>query len=120
YSKEERRKMTTLQSIPELNGQFSKWDLISLALNVGNEGNYQRLTDGKVKGHFQPGQIEVAISRLDERDWKFVQSAWDFIDSYWPEIEAREKRVTGVAPEKIAPREVQTKFGTFKGGYYPL
>ncbi|WP_313609250.1 hypothetical protein [Rhizobium sp.] len=120
YSKEERRKMTTLQSIPELNGQFSKWDLISLALNVGNEGNYQRLTDNKVKGHFQPGQIEVAISRLDERDWKFVQSAWDFIDGYWPEIEAREKRVTGVAPEKIAPREVQTKFGTFKGGYYPL
>ncbi|MGV1869711.1 PBECR3 domain-containing polyvalent protein [Agrobacterium rosae] len=120
YSKEERREMTTLQSVSELNGQYSKWDLISIALNVGNEGNYQRLTDNRVKGHFQPGQIEVALSRLDERDWKFVQSAWDMIDEYWPEIEAREKRVTGVAPEKIAPREVQTKFGTVKGGYFPL
>ncbi|WP_320194955.1 hypothetical protein RMR10_011875 [Agrobacterium rosae] len=120
YSKEERRAMTTLQSVSELNGQYSKWDLISIALNVGNEGNYQRLTDNRVKGHFQPGQIEVALSRLDERDWKFVQSAWDMIDEYWPEIEAREKRVTGVAPEKIAPREVQTKFGTVKGGYFPL
>jgi hypothetical protein len=120
YSKEERRAMTALQSVPELNGQFSKWDLISLALNVGNEGNYQRLTDNRVKGHFQTGQIEAALTRLDARDWKFVQSAWDMIDGYWPEIEAREKRVTGVAPEKIAPREVQTKFGTFKGGYYPL
>ncbi|QIB38119.1 hypothetical protein G3A56_09060 [Rhizobium oryzihabitans] len=120
YSKEERRSMTRLQSIPELNGQFSKWDLISLALNVGNEGNFQRLTDLRVKGHFTPGQIDMALSRLDARDWKFVQSAWDLIDGYWPEIEAREKRVTGVAPEKIAAREVQTKFGTFKGGYYPL
>lgn len=120
YTKQERRNMTTLQSIPELNGQFSKWDLISIALNMGNEGNYQRMTDNRVKGHFTPGQLEMAVSRLDERDWKFVQSAWDLIDGYWPDIEAREKRVTGVAPEKIAPREVTTKFGTFKGGYYPL
>ncbi|NTZ90470.1 hypothetical protein [Agrobacterium tumefaciens] len=120
YSKEERRSMTRLQSVPELNGQFSKWDLISLALNVGNEGNFQRLTDVRVKGHFTPGQIDMALSRLDARDWKFVQSAWDLIDGYWPDIEAREKRVTGVAPEKIAAREVQTKYGTFKGGYYPL
>jgi hypothetical protein len=120
YSKEERRGMTTLQSIPELNGQFSKWDLISIALNVGNEGNYQRLTDNRVKGFFTPQQVELAIGRLDERDWKFVQSAWDLVEGYWPEIEAREKRVTGVAPEKVTPREVKTAFGNLKGGYYPL
>lgn len=120
YSAAERRAMTTLMSVPELNGQFSKWDLISLAFNVGNEGNYQRLTDERVKGHFTTAQIELALLRLEQRDWEFVQSAWDLIGSYWPEIEAREKRVTGVAPEKIAPREVQTKFGKFKGGYFPL
>lgn len=120
YSQDERRAMATLVDVPELNGQFSKWDLISIALNAGNEGNYQRLTDDRVKGHFTPQQIDVALLRLELRDWKFVQSAWDLIDSYWPEIEAREKRVSGVAPEKIAPREVQTKFGTFKGGYFPL
>jgi len=120
YTAAERRAMTTLMSVPELNGQFSKWDLISLAFNVGNEGNYQRLTDERVKGHFTTAQIELALLRLEQRDWEFVQSAWDLIGSYWPEIEAREKRVTGVAPEKIAPREVQTKFGKFKGGYFPL
>ena len=120
YTAAERRAMTTLMSVPELNGQFSKWDLISLAFNVGNEGNYQRLTDDRVKGHFTTAQIELALLRLELRDWQFVQSAWDLIGGYWPEIEAREKRVTGVAPEKIAPREVQTKFGKFKGGYFPL
>ncbi|WP_276120381.1 hypothetical protein [Pararhizobium qamdonense] len=120
YTAAERRAMTTLMSVPELNGQFSKWDLISLAFNVGNEGNYQRLTDERVKGHFTTAQIELALLQLEQRDWEFVQSAWDLIGGYWPEIEAREKRVTGVAPEKIAPREVQTKFGKFKGGYFPL
>lgn len=120
YSKEERRSMTTLQDVPELNGQYSKWDLISIALNTGNEGNFQRLTDDRVKGHFTPQQVDVALHRLDARDWKFVQSAWNMIDGYWPQIEAREKRVTGVAPEKIAPREITNAHGTFKGGYFPL
>jgi hypothetical protein len=120
YTKQERRSMTTLQSIPELNGQFSKWDLISIALNTGNEGNYQRLTDPRVKGHFTPQQIDVALGRLDERDWKFVQSTWDMIGEYWPDIAAREKRISGVAPERVEPREVTTNYGTMKGGYYPL
>jgi hypothetical protein len=120
YSSAERRAMTTLMEIPELNGQFSKWDLISIALNVGNNDNYQRLTDNRVKGFFTPQQVELALLRLDQRDWNFVQSAWDMIESYWPEIAAREKRVSGIAPEKVQPREVQTRFGKFKGGYFPL
>ncbi len=120
YSKEERRAMTVLKFSPDLLGSFSKWDLISIALNTGNEGNFQRLTDQRVQGSFHPDQVERALQSLDERDWKFVQSAWDMIDSYWSAIEARERRVTGVAPEKIAPRAVETRYGTFRGGYFPL
>jgi hypothetical protein len=120
YSKDERRQMAVHKFVPELAGSYSKWDLISIVLNVGNEGNYQRLTDRRVQGSFLPQQIDLVTGMLDERDWKFVQSAWDMIDSYWPQIEARERRVTGVAPEKIVPRAVETRFGTFRGGYYPL
>ncbi len=120
YSKQERRQMAVHKFVPELAGSYTKWDLISIALNIGNEGNYQRLTDKRVQGAFLPQQIDLVAGMLDERDWKFVQSAWDMIDSYWPDIEARERRVTGVAPEKIVPRAVETPFGTFRGGYYPL
>lgn len=120
YSKAERRNMAVLQDIPELGGQFSKWDLISIGLNLGNEGNFQRLTDRRVKGSFTPEQLDAAMKRLDARDADFIQSAWDMINSYWPEIEARERRVTGVAPEKVQNRTVTIGGEELRGGYYPL
>lgn len=120
YSRPEKRKMSVKMSIPELGGSFAKWDLISIALNMGNEDNVQRLTDERVPGSFTHKQVEMALNRLDARDWKFVQSAWDYIDTFWPEIEARERRITGVAPKKVEAREVNTPHGKFRGGYYPL
>lgn len=120
YTQAERRNMGRLMDVPELGGQYSKWDIISLAFNIGNEGNYQRLTDHRVPGSFAPEQIEAVLTRLDGRDADFVQSVWDLIDSYWPEIEAREKRVSGVAPEKVPPRPVTIAGKQLRGGYFPL
>lgn len=120
YSRDERRKMAAPMNVPELGGQFSKWDLVSIALNLGNEDNFQRLTDRRVSGSFTPEQVSAAMSRLDARDADFVQSVWDFINTYWPEIEARERRTTGVAPEKVTARPVTIAGKELKGGYYPL
>ena len=35
-------------------------------------------------------------------------------------VEAIEKRVNGIAPEKVEATPIVTKYGTFKGGYYPI
>jgi ADP-Ribosyltransferase in polyvalent proteins/Large polyvalent protein associated domain 22 len=97
--------------------RLRRHQLISAALNVGNEGNLQRLTDGY--GWNADALLEYLNTELTAAEWEFVQSVWDTIDTLWPEIEALEQRVNGVAPERVEARAVVTPHGTFRGGYYP-
>ncbi len=96
---------------------FQRQKLIAMALNVGNEGNLQRLADGY---GWNAGAItDYLSSELTADEWRFVQGVWDTIETLWPEIEALERRVNGVAPEKVEPTAIVTPYGTFRGGYYP-
>lgn len=97
---------------------FTRDMLVSMALNVGNQSNLDKLAGGY---GWNEGEILATLaSNLTEAEWQYVQSVWDTIDSLWPEIEAMEKRINGVAPEKIEARPVETKFGTLRGGYFPV
>lgn len=120
YTKAERRKMAVREYIPEIGTSLSKWERIAVALNMGNEGNYQRMTDQRVRGGFTDAQVQAVISTLDERDARFVQSVWDYLETFRPDIEAREKRVTGVTPKWVEARPVTIGGVELKGGYYPL
>lgn len=96
---------------------FTRQQLISMALNMGNEGNAQRLADGY---RWQEPNVLQALDReLTAPEWRYVQDVWDIIGGLWPEIEAMERRVNGVAPEKVASRPLETKAGTLRGGYFP-
>ena len=98
--------------------RVNRKQLVAMALNVGNEGNLQRLSDGyRVNPEAVIGYLDQTLT-ADE--WQFVQGVWDTIDTLWPEIEGLERRVNGIAPEKIAAREFTLGDGTkLKGGYYP-
>ena len=97
--------------------RINRKQAVAMALNIGNEGNLQRLADGY---RVNPAAVEQYLNEtLTAEEWRFVQGVWDTIDTLWPEIEALEKRVNGVAPEKIAPRSFVTTHGPMRGGYYP-
>lgn len=91
--------------------------LVSVALNMGNAGNIQRLTDGY--GWTEDGVRAVLDRELTEAEWTYVQAVWDTLDSLWPDISAMERRINGVEPDKVEAQPVETRFGTLKGGYYP-
>lgn len=97
--------------------QFDRAALISIALNMGNEGNIQRLTDGY--GWNEDSVRAVLDRELTAADWQFVQKTWDIIDTLWPDIEQMERRINGVAPEKVEPSPITTQHGTMRGGYFP-
>ena len=120
YNAKDRRRMAVRTHYVELGGAFTKWDLISAALNMGNSDNLSRLMDKDSGAGFNATQVEFIKAQLDKRDWDFVQNSWDFINSYWAQIEARERRLTGVAPKKVQATEVETPHGTYAGGYYPI
>lgn len=120
YSKDERRRMAVRELVPELGYALSKWEKIAVALNTGNEGNYQRLTDQNIRGSMSEDQVEAVVQSLDERDAKFVQSVWDYLETFRADIEAREKRATGTAPKWVEARPVEIAGKVRRGGYYPL
>lgn len=92
--------------------------VVSIALNTGNQGNFEKLLGGY--GWSEAGVLAMLDRVMTEAEWTYVQEVWDIINSLWPDIEAMEKRVNDIAPEKVEARPVQTKWGVLKGGYYPV
>jgi hypothetical protein len=119
FDKKTMREMAVRSHIPELKGSFNRWDLISMALNMGNADNLNRLSDLESSG-FTKAQIDFVKESLSKKEWDYVQSCWDYIGTYWPLIAEREKRLTGVTPKKVAAMEVETPHGVYAGGYYPI
>ena len=120
YSKEQMKHMTQKKvvnaGVKKFN--FSHEDRLCIAFNWGNEDNRKKLVDGY--NALDEADVLAILDTLTEQDWKFVQSVWDYVDSFWMAIKAKQERVYGIAPEKVEATPVVTKFGTFRGGYYPL
>ena len=106
---------------------FMRSDLIAIAQNIGTESNLRKMIAGEAllfKGRenlapTEAGIMQMLARELNEAEWKMVELNWRMVDSMWPEIAANEKELTGVEPEKVEPRMVQTPFGEIEGGYWP-
>lgn len=103
--------------IPAINKSLSLEARIAVALNAGNDGNKQRLMEGN---RWTAAQVQAVIDTLTKQEMDFVQGVFDFIGSYWPAIKAKEERVSGVSPKPVAPTPIMTKYGEYRGGYYPI
>lgn len=100
---------------------LNREERLSVALNAGNESNLQRLIGGGQEGRmWTPEKVQGVLDTLTKEEWDFVQGVWDLFESYRPEIAAKELRVYGVEPQWIQAKPVETKFGTYRGGYYPV
>lgn len=123
YSAKEKADLNTARSIPGGNGQlWTKQQVLALALNTGNAQNLQRVLDPRVHRDVRltQSQMEATLDTLDKRDWDFIQGVWDFIDTYWADLSEVTERRTGVKPKRVEATPVATKFGTYRGGYYPI
>ncbi len=106
---------------------FLRSDLIAIALNLGSESNLRKMLAGeallfKDQEHLAPtlAGVEGMLAReLNESEWGMVKLAWERVNSMWPEIVADERERSGIEPEKVEPRMVQTPFGEIEGGYWP-
>lgn len=105
------------QFFPTIDRSLNLEARLAIALNVGNESNLQRLLGGE---NWSREQLQPVLDSLTKEQWTFVQAVWDYLESYRPEIAAKERRVYGKEPAWIDPSPVETKFGTMRGGYYPV
>jgi hypothetical protein len=116
-----RRKFTDPRLVNRETGNpfvMTRDQLIAIALNMGNASNRAKLTGGY--GWDADAVMAVLNENLSAAEWEYVQATWDTIESLWPKIEAMEKRLNGVAPEKVEPEQIVTSAGVMRGGYYPV
>ncbi len=107
---------------PSIGRSLNREARLAIALNMGNDGNRQRLLDGE---GWTLEQIQPVLESLTEAEWQAVQQVWDFIDGYRPEIAAKERRLYGKEPTWVTPvpftvRTVDGKEVNLQGGYYPI
>jgi hypothetical protein len=100
-----------------INRSLNREGRLAVALNWGNAGNRQRILDGR--GWTEDG-VKQVLDTLTKEEWDFVQGVWDTFESLRPEIAEKERRVVGKEPQWVEPTPVETKFGTLRGGYYPI
>ncbi len=110
------------QFFPSLNRSLNREARIAIALNLGNEGNVQRLLGGE---DWTVQQLAPVTQSLTAQEWQAVQAVWDHFESYRPQIAAKERRIYGKEPEWVQPQPfaVTTADGTtvqMRGGYYPI
>lgn len=109
------------QFFPSINRSLNREARITIALNVGNESNLQRLLGGE---GWTEAQLQPVLDSLTLPEWQAVQSIWDHFESYRPLIGAKERRVYGKEPAWLDPMPLTvTRDGQtieLRGGYYPV
>lgn len=111
---------------------FTKQQIFVMALNMGNEGNIQRLVDNSNGWSFMKGKkltqadvLSLIQQTLTADELNRVQAVWDLFATLQKEVEAKETRMRGRAPAWVTPQpitmaSVDGKVVQLKGGYYPI
>ncbi len=107
---------------PTIGQSLNREARLVIALNMGNDGNRQRLLDGE---GWTLEQLTPILESLTEAEWNAVQQVWDFLETYRPLIAAKERRLYGKEPNWVTPtpftvRTADGKEVRLSGGYYPI
>lgn len=103
--------------IEAIGKSLTKWQAIMAALNMGNEGNMNRLITGE---KWSPEQAKAVLDVLEKDEVDFVQEVWEYFDSFREESFALERKLTGRAPKRVEPKPLETRHGVYAGGYFPI
>lgn len=112
---------------------FTRSQVIAMALNMGNDGNLDRLVSGSELWKPATGgrkltaaeMVQIVSETLTKEELEAVQEVWDTFAELQPEVMTQAKRLTGRTPELVLPRPISFTLadGTLvqlKGGYYPI
>lgn len=100
--------------------------VLAVALNTGNESNLRKMILGE--GWATPEEeisidnpyLQAVLRHMTKSDWELVQTIWNQIDTLYAPMAVVHKESSGLDLPKIEATKVQTPFGEFDGGYYPV
>lgn len=115
--------------IPELpDGNMIGSQVLAVALNTGNAGNLRKMllgegwADPEVEEeiNFDNPKLQAVLNHMTKSDWELVQLIWDQMDQLFTPLAEVHRKSTGLTPGSVEAEAVNTPYGTFKGGYYPV
>lgn len=110
-------------------GYLNKWALFKMMLNMGNEGNQERMArgfteldgEGNTLHSTDIDTIRAVLEReLDTKHAVLAQNIWDTYKSYFPRVVKLHEETMGVTPEMVDPSPYDHKGVRHDGGYFPL
>ena len=99
------------------------YNLLTIALNTGADGNMERLTNPSSRNFMTKREIERVLKENMTADmWRVVDQVWGKINELWPDISDLEVQATGVRPQQIKTKIQVGVAPAFvkNGGYYPI
>lgn len=117
---EQRAKWSDVVETPLLGGdtKFNRFQIIKMALNLGNQSNIDKMTQGEGWNH--DDVLKTVNGTLTSEEWDYVEGVWGIFEKQWPRVVALQEAVDGVVPPHIEPVPVETPYGTKSGGYFPM
>ena len=107
--------------------ELTKENVLSMALNWGNEGNRSRLVAGlSTKTPYTEHDVEeIFVKTMTKKDWAFVQEIWDYLNEHGDAVNEVVEKSAGTPMKRVAPDEftIEASTGellTIRGGYYPI
>lgn len=127
-SKADRKRHNQKNYIPEIDDNLYGHQILAVALNTGNQSNLKKMLLGEgwanpeveTEIEFNNPKLQAVLSHMTKDDWVLVQNIWDQMETLYPQLAEVHRRTTGLTPPKIEAVPVETEFGTFRGGYYPV
>lgn len=103
-------------------------EILAVAMNTGNAGNLRKLLlgegwanpDNDAEISINNPKLQAVLKHMTKSDWDLVQLVWDQMDLLYPKLAEVHRRTTGLVPPKVEKTPVETPFGSYAGGYYPM
>lgn len=109
------------ENIDFLGTKMTRADLYVVVLNMGNQGNWDRLFSRRWKG-----REDAVLKRLQEEltldDFRRIEALGQMIDTFYEPMAEVSERVDGIRPPKVEPKPLYLdRHGvTLSGWYYPV
>lgn len=117
-----------IEGLPNKDKSFYGETVFMMGLNTGNQANLEKLIIGEGWGSkddpasltIKNPYLQAALSHLGEEEWHAIQNIWDHMELLYPHLKEVYEGATGKTLEQVETQEVETPYGTFRGGYFPL
>lgn len=128
YSKKEWRhiRQDKLYNLGRISN-YTKEQVMAIALNWGNKEGKQRILDNLNEGiqheyeKYTQTDVENLFAKVfTEKDLNFLEAVWKQIDQYWPERNKVQERLYGVGLGRVQATPYTVNGRTVSGGYYPI